>query len=151
MNFICPTILSWEVSPYHRPQAKLQGGNTAPPTNRKLDYRLLNMDLPTRARPSFPSHQEASTSLLSEGRQNENHNHRKLAKMITWMTALCSLMKLWAMQYRATQDRQVMMESSDKTWATGEGNGKVFPYSYLRIPWTVCKGKQTLKDDPPVW
>ena len=98
-----------------------------------------------------PSHQEASTSLLSEGRQNENHNHRKLAKMITWMTALCSLMKLWAMQYRATQDRQVMMESSDKTWATAEGNGKPFHYSYSRIPWTVCKGKQTLKDEPPVW
>ena len=86
-----------------------------------------------------------------QGRQNENHNHRKLAKMITWMTALCSLMKLWAMQYRATQDRQVMMESSDKTWATAEGNGKPFHYSYSRIPWTVCKGKQTLKDEPPVW
>ena len=30
-------------------------------------------------------------------------------------------MKLWAMPWRATQDRQVMVESSDKTWSTGEG------------------------------
>ena len=36
-----------------------------------------------------PSHQEASISLLSlsEGRQNENHNHRKLIKLSTWTTA----------------------------------------------------------------
>ena len=33
-------------------------------------------------------------------------------------------MKLWAMSCRATQDRRVMMESSDKMWSTGEGNGK---------------------------
>ena len=26
----------------------------------------------------------------SEGRQNENHNHRKLTKLITWTTALCN-------------------------------------------------------------
>ena len=32
--------------------------------------------------------------------------------------------KLNAMPCRATQDGQVMVESSDKTWSTGEGNGK---------------------------
>ena len=30
----------------------------------------------------------------SEGRQNENHNHRKLIKLITWITALSNSMKL---------------------------------------------------------
>ena len=35
-------------------------------------------------------------------------------------------MKLWA-----TQDRQVMLESSDKMWSTGEGNGKPLQYSCL--------------------
>ena len=30
---------------------------------------------------------------------------------------------------RATQDRWVTMENSDKTWSTGGGNGKLFQYS----------------------
>ena len=73
------------------------------------------------------SHQEASISLLSfsiRGKQTENYSHRKLTNLITWTTALSNSMKLWAMPYRATQDRQVMVESSDKMWSTGEGNGK---------------------------
>ena len=32
---------------------------------------------------------------------------------------------------------------SDKTWSTGEGNGKPLQYSSLRTPWTV-KHKETL-------
>ena len=32
---------------------------------------------------------------------------------------------------RATQDRRVMVESSDKTWSTGEGNAKPLQYSCL--------------------
>ena len=38
-------------------------------------------------------------------------------------------MKLWAMPCKATQDGRVMVESSDKTWSTGEGNGK--PLQFL--------------------
>ena len=44
-----------------------------------------------------PSHQEASISLLSfsiRGQTNENHNHRKLTKLITQTTALSNSMKL---------------------------------------------------------
>ena len=41
-------------------------------------------------------------------------------------------MKLWTMLWRATQDRQVMADSSDKTWSTGEGNGKPLQYSCLK-------------------
>ena len=37
---------------------------------------------------------EVSYPYLSEGRQNENHNHRKLIKLITWATALSNAMKL---------------------------------------------------------
>ena len=65
---------------------------------------LLSMPLPTRARPSFthpvlPTRKlpQASYPHPSEGRQNENHNHRKLTKLITWITTLSNLMKLWAM------------------------------------------------------
>ena len=43
-------------------------------------------------------------------------------------------MKLWAMPCRATQDGWVIVESSDKTWSTGEGNGKPLQYSYLKTP-----------------
>ena len=41
--------------------------------------------------------------------------------MITWITALCHSIKLRA---RATQDGWVRVESSDKMWSIGEGNGK---------------------------
>ena len=34
----------------------------------------------------------------------------------------------------ATQDGRVMVESSDKKWSTGEGNGKPLQYSYLEDP-----------------
>ena len=43
-------------------------------------------------------------------------------------------MKLWAMPYRAIQDRCVKVESSDKTWSTREGNGKPLQYSCLENP-----------------
>ena len=37
------------------------------------------------------------------------------------------------MPFRATQDqdKQVLMESSDKTWSMGEGNGNPLQYSHL--------------------
>ena len=73
-------------------------------------------------------------SFFTEGRQTENHNHRKLTNLITRATALSNSMKLWAMLYGATQDRHVMVESSDKAWSTGEGNGKPLQYSCLENP-----------------
>ena len=38
------------------------------------------------------------------------------------------------MPCRATQDGQVMVESPDKMWSTGEGNGKPLHYSCLGKP-----------------
>ena len=39
----------------------------------------------------------------------------------------------------ATQDGWVMVERSDKTWSTGEGNGKPLQYSYLENPMNSMK------------
>ena len=57
------------------------------------------------------------------------------------------------MLYRATQDRLVMVENSDKTWSTGEGNGKPRQQFYLENPMNSMKRQKdmTLKDEPPVW
>jgi len=53
------------------------------------------------------------------------------------------------MPYRATQDRWVMVESSDKTWSTGEGNGKPLQYFCLENPINSMKTQkdETLKDE----
>ena len=60
-------------------------------------------------------------------------------------------MKLWAMLCRATQDGRVMVESSDKMWSTGEGNGKPLQYSSLKSPMNTMKRQKarTLKDEIP--
>ena len=62
-------------------------------------------------------------------------------------------MKLQAMPCRATQDEQVMVESSDKTWSTGEGNGKPLQYFCLENPMNSMKRQKdrTLKDELPRW
>ena len=77
---------------------------------------------------------EASYPYSSEGRQNENQNHRKLTNRITWTTALSNSMKLWAMPFRATQDGRVIVENSYKTWSTGERKSKPLQYSSLENP-----------------
>ena len=53
------------------------------------------------------------------------------------------------MTSRATQDRQVMVERSDKTWLTGEGNGKSPQYSCLENPMNSMKRQKdiTVKDE----
>ena len=55
------------------------------------------------------------------------------------------------MSYRATQDEQVMMESSDQTWSTGEGNGKPLQYSCLQNPMNSMKRQtdRALTDELP--
>ena len=55
------------------------------------------------------------------------------------------------MPCRATQDRQVMVGSCDKTWSTGEGNGKPLQYSCLENPMNSLKRQndRTLKDELP--
>ena len=52
---------------------------------------------------------------------------------------------------KATQDGQVMVESSDKIWSTGEGKGKQLQYSCLENPMNSMKRQKdrTLKDELP--
>ena len=55
------------------------------------------------------------------------------------------------MPCRATQDGWVMVESSDKTWSTGKGNGKPLQYSCSENPMNSMKRQKdrTLKDELP--
>jgi len=48
-------------------------------------------------------------------------------------------------------DGRVVVESSDKTWSTGEGNGKPLQYSCLENPMNSMKRQKdrTLKDKFP--
>ena len=72
--------------------------------------------------------------------------------LITWTVwSLSNSMKLWAMPCRATQDKRVMVESSDKTWSTGEGNGKPLQYSCLENPMNSMQKQKdrTVKDELP--
>ena len=50
---------------------------------------------------------------------------------------------------RATQDGQVLVESSDQKWFTGEGNDKPLQYSCLENPMNSMKRQKdmTLKDE----
>ena len=51
----------------------------------------------------------------------------------------------------ATHDGLVTVESFDKTWSTGEGNGKTLRYSCLENPMNGMKRQEdrTLKDELP--
>ena len=53
----------------------------------------------------------------------------------------------------ATQDGQVMVESSDKMWSTGEENGKPLQYSCLENPNNSMKRQKdsTLRDELARW
>ena len=51
----------------------------------------------------------------------------------------------------ATQDRWVTVESSDRMWSTGEGNGKPLQYSCLENPMNNMKRQndRILKEEHP--
>ena len=55
------------------------------------------------------------------------------------------------MPCRATQDGQVMVDSSNKMWSTGEKNGKPLQYSSLENPTNKMKRQKdtALKDELP--
>ena len=93
---------------------------------------------------------QASHPSPSEGRQNENHSHRKLAKLITWTTAWSNSMKLSHALWGHPRQR-VVVERSDRMWSTGEGNGKPLQHSRLQNPMSSMKRQKdrTLKDELP--
>ena len=51
----------------------------------------------------------------------------------------------------ATQDGRIMVESSDRMWSTGEGNGKPFQHSCLENPMSSMKRQndRILKEELP--
>ena len=51
----------------------------------------------------------------------------------------------------ATQDGRLMVERSDRTWSTGEGNGKPLQYSCLENPMNSMRRQndRTLKEELP--
>ena len=55
------------------------------------------------------------------------------------------------MPCRATQDRWIVLESSDKMWSTGEGNGKALQYSCLENSMNTMNRQKdrTLKNELP--
>ena len=134
------------VPPLHLPKFGFRPNykeeNTAPPIRIKLDWRFIEHGLAHQTKTPFSPQPvppigkllQASYPHPSEGRQNENHSHKNLTKLIAWATGFSNSMKLWAMPCRATQDGWVMMESSDKTWSTRDGNGKPLQHSFLENP-----------------
>ena len=62
-------------------------------------------------------------------------------------------MKLLHILRKVTQGEWVMVESSDKTRYTGEGNGKPLQYSCLENPMKSMKRQKdrTLIDELPRW
>ena len=116
------------------------------------------MALPIRTRPSLllsqslPSGSFHKPLVLLRGRQPENHNPRKLTKLLTWTTALSNSMKLLAMLWRATQDGQVIVESPNKMWSPGERNDKPLQYSYLENTMDSMKRQNEwiLKEELPM-
>ena len=73
---------------------------------------------------------------------NENRIHRKLTKLITWITALSNLMKLWAMPCRTTQMDRSWWRVLTKCGPLEREMANHFFILALRPPWTVWKGKK---------
>ena len=83
---------------------------------------------------------QASYLYPSEGRQNENHNHRILTKLITWIIALSNSMKLWAMPCGATKMNGYDMVCWRREWKT----------TSAFLPWEPHELKDMiLKDEIP--
>ena len=49
------------------------------------------------------------------------------------------------MPHRATQDGRVIVETSDETWSTGEGNGKPLQHSCLENPMNSMKRQKDMR------
>ena len=79
----------------------------------------------------FAKGHERADTLKSYSQKTSQSNH-------TRTTALSNSMKP-SHACGATQDRQVMVERSDRMWSTGEGNGKPLKYSCLENPMNSMK------------
>ena len=90
----------------------------------------------------WSGHQKADT-LKPYSQKTSQSNHTKT-------TALSNSMKS-SHARGATQDGRVMVESSDRMWSTGEGNGKPLQYSCLENSMNSMKRQndRILKEELP--
>ena len=81
----------------------------------------------------------------------QSYHSPSIRPLYTQTTAFPNSMQLRAMPCRVTQDGMLMLESSDKTWSPGEGNGKPPQYSCLENPINSMKRQKymTPKDELP--
>ena len=106
-------ILEWVAITIAWPQVKNREGTQPYPSTENWIKDLLSILPLIKTRP-FPPQSvcpirklpQTSYPSPSEGRQTENHKHRKQSNLITWITALSKSMKLCAMPCRVTQDRR---------------------------------------------
>ena len=95
----CQRMLNYSTTVW--PQVNNREGTQPRPSTENWIKDLLSTAPPIRTRPSFPLSQSLPLGSFnkphpspSEGRQTENHNHRKLTNLIKWTTALSNSMKL---------------------------------------------------------
>ena len=109
---------------------------------------------PSEQDPVKTTHQEASLSLLSlfirgqtewkpqSQKTKKNWSHGPQPCLTQWYYEPCHV--------GPPKTKWVMLESSENTWSTGEGNGKPLLYSCLEDPMNSRKKKDvTLKDELP--
>ena len=98
----------------------------APPIRTRLNFPL-SQSLPSGSfhKPLIFLHQRADRMKTTI---------RKLTNLITWTTALSNSMKPGAMPCRATQDRWVMVESSEKMCPLEKGMANHFSILAFRTP-----------------
>ena len=95
-----------------------------------------------QAPPSMEFPRQEYWSGVPLGRRNENHNHRKQTKLITWTTALSNSMKLWACHVRPPTMDGSWWRVVTKCSPLEKGMAKHFSILSFRTPWTVWKSKK---------
>ena len=90
-----------------------------------------------------------SIHMKVQNREIYRHGSPSWITALSWKRGLSNSMKLWTMPCRATQDGQVIAESSNKMWSAGGGNGKPPQYSCCKNLTDCIKGQKymTLKDE----
>ena len=78
------------------------------------------------------------------------NNFTSWIKALSWQRGMGNSAKLGGMLCRPTQDKWVIVQSSDKTWSTEEGNGNPLQYLCRKNPMNRIKRQKdmTLKMSP---
>ena len=100
--------------------------------------------IPPQPVPNIRILPQASYPYPSKGTQNENHNHRKLTKLITWITALSNSMKLWAKPPKTDGLWWRVLTKRDPL-----EKGMASHFSLLALRWKERKIQAHYKEDLP--